>query len=519
MKIYDVCIVGFGPTGAVTASLLANAGHSVIVVDRLTEVYDKPRAIALDHEIMRVFQNMGIIDDILPYVAEYPPSEYVGVDGDIIKRLDVSPPPYPQGWAPNYSFTQPPVERLLRKSAEDAGVTILLGHEFVSLQDRDEKVTVSLRDPEDKHIEYHARYVIGADGANSTVRRLCGLELIDLVFDEPWLVVDVQVNEETLSTLPDVNVQYCEPKRPGTYVVGPANHRRWEIMLNEDECLDGSLSPERVWELLKRWITPKTANLWRSATYRFHAVVASKWRRGRVLLAGDAAHQQPPFLGQGMCQGVRDAVNLSWKLDLVLRKQASENLLDTYGEERRTHVTALMNIIKALGRFIGERDVNRARERDKKALADMGGTVVTTSRQDIMPALSVGVLSTQKNDGRGTLFPQPRLIDGSLLDDSLGQGLRLILSGDTGDFSPKKSMVPEGLTIARVFEQTDAQSNNSVVSNFVEAEGVVTSWFRKNQAVAALVRPDNYIFGTAEKISDVSDLIVQYQRAVTGIST
>jgi 3-(3-hydroxy-phenyl)propionate hydroxylase len=515
MTDFDVCIIGFGPTGAVAAARLADAGHKVAVVDRLTDVYDKPRAIALDHEIMRLFQNMGVIEDILPHVAEYPASEYRGVDGRIIKRLDAAPPPYPQGWAPNYSFTQPPVEKRLRDRAASAGATLLLGHELIALTEGSDHIEVELRDSDGAPVKLDARYVIGADGANSTVRRLSGLTLEDLDFDEPWLVVDVKVNEDALTRLPSVNVQYCEPARPATYVVGPGTHRRWEIMLNEDEDPTAAMEPERVWELLSRWVNPATATLWRSATYRFHAVVAPEWRKGNIILAGDAAHQQPPFLGQGMCQGLRDADNLAWKLDLVLRGLAPDTLLDSYGHERRDHVTRLISIIKTLGRFVCERDIEQACRRDEMLIADMGGGVVTTFRQDIMPKLETGFIASGANSGRGTLFPQPRIVDGKLLDQTLTPGFRLIVSRDAAKLPSIALGALPSITIARISDAKSQAFEEPEARLFVETENVASSWFERHNAVAALLRPDNYVYGTVSDITLVPTLLKECSVALS----
>ncbi|CAN5301402.1 bifunctional 3-(3-hydroxy-phenyl)propionate/3-hydroxycinnamic acid hydroxylase [soil metagenome] len=518
MSPYDVCIVGFGPTGATAAILLADAGYRVAVIERLADVYDRPRAIALDHEIMRLFQQLDLIDEVLPHVAEYPASEYLGVDGDIIKRLDTAAPPYPQGWFPNYSFTQPPVEASLRRRAARAGATVFLGLELVAMTQDESGVTLDAAGPDGARTLIKARYVIGADGANSTVRRLSGLTLDDLDFDEPWLVVDVKVNEDAVATLPQVNVQYCEPAHPATYVVGPGNHRRWELMLDESEDPAEAIRPERVWARLARWVTPENATLWRSATYRFHALVASRWRAGRVFLAGDAAHQQPPFLGQGMCQGMRDAVNLSWKLDLVLRDAASETLLDTYGDERRHHVSQLISVIKTLGRFVCERDVQKARSRDQTLLAEMGGALVTTIRQDIMPRLDTGLLSVNGRLGRGGLFPQPRLTDGALIDDVVGCGFRVFVSADALPPSEGFRLGGADLSVTRIFAASTAPRLTDDLRTFVEIDDVVGAWFRERDAIAALVRPDNYVFGVAATIEEIGALVEECGRRLEQVA-
>jgi 3-(3-hydroxy-phenyl)propionate hydroxylase len=307
---YDVAVVGFGPSGAVCAGLLGRLGLTTLAIDRSRKLYDRPRAFALDHEIMRVFQNLGIADALSvggpggPYIAPFMPAEYRGVDGQLIKRLGAIAPPWPLGWCPSMVFNQPAVEEELRRSVSARPeVAVSLGTELTGIEQARDEVTLELRDDAGDRRVARARYVVGCDGATSTVRALLGITHEDLAFDESWLVIDALVNDAGAAKLPRVGVHRCEPSRPSTYLLGPGAHRRWEIMLLPGEDPREMETEARVWELLARWITPADARLWRAASYRFHALVAREWRRGRVFIAGDAAHQQPPFTGQGMCQG------------------------------------------------------------------------------------------------------------------------------------------------------------------------------------------------------------------------
>ena len=424
---FDVAVVGLGPAGATCAALLGSRGLKTVAIERTHAVYDKPRAFALDHEIMRVFEDIGVAEAVAPHTAPFTPSEYYGVDGQLIKRLGALPPPWPLGWPPSMVFQQPAVEKILRQRA--AAVAEVVFDEVVGVSQSPQGATLETKD----HGTISARYVVGCDGAASTVRRLLGIEYEDLDFDQSWLVADLLVNERGLYRLPKVSIQYCEPSRPCTYLIGVKSHRRWEIMLDEGEQPD-------VWKLLSRWITPDDATLWRAASYRFHALVARQWRRGRVFLAGDAAHQQPPFTGQGMCQGIRDVANLAWKL-----KNGKDALLDTYETERKAHATRLIGVIKDIGRLIGERDPAAARERDARLLAAAGGKVTTVPRQDLIPPLEAGFLSPRPHPANGTLFPK----DG-------GAGMRVV----------RKPQLPD--------------------------------WFEKHKCSAALVRPDHYVYGVAE---------------------
>jgi 3-(3-hydroxy-phenyl)propionate hydroxylase len=529
---FDVVVVGFGPAGASCAGLLGSMGVRTLVIDRARSVYDKPRAFALDHEIMRVFQNLGIVDKVLPHTAPFTPSEYYGVDGRLIKRLGAVPPPYPLGWPPNVVFTQPPVEQIMRSAAAaHDSVQLSLGTELIGLEQDASGVRLRLRGDEGgadggvdggaeggpagavaKAFEVSARYVIGCDGAASTVRGLLDMPLEDLGFDEPWLVVDVQVNESGLAKLPDVSIQYCEPARPSTYLIGPGNHRRWEIMLLPGEDPRSMESETAIWKLLSRWLKPDEASLWRVASYRFHALVARDWRRGRVFIAGDAAHQQPPFTGQGMCQGVRDVANLSWKLQRVLSGKSGDALLDSYQAERATHVRRLTTLIKNIGLLICERDPVAAKQRDARLLEEAGGEIKTVARQDLIPPLAGAacLLSPLAHAANGTIFPQPRVMRAGapvLMDELAGSGFRVVVKDRQlvaalcANVRVARMLTRIGARIVLLGADVDVDAATDVTGGGVlcinEADGVLGRWFSLHACLAAIVRPDHYVYGVA----------------------
>ena len=510
MNDHQVVVIGFGPSGAVATSLLGDRGLRTLTIDRQRDVYDKPRAIAIDHEILRLFDNLGVAERVRPYIAPFPASQHFGASGQLIRRIDMVPEPYPLGYTPSMVFTQPPVEAALRQHAKAyPSVTVELGTELTSLVPSRDGVTLTLRGDDGATRSVTADYVIACDGASSGVRQQLGIAFEDLVFDEPWLVIDLMVNDNALGQLPQTAAQFCDPARPTTFIIGPGNHRRFEIMLLPGEDPRAMEHPSQVWGLLAKWLTPGDATLWRAASYRFHALVAEQWRHGRVFLAGDAAHQQPPFIGQGMCQGIRDVANLIWKLDRVLRGQSGDALLDTYADERGAHVRELTSRIKAIGHVICERDPVAAAARDARILGEGGGQPRTITRQEIVPPLQRGLLATSAHAANGTLFPQPwvRTAAGrQLLDAACGTGWRLVIDARNSladDGAVTRQARAAGLRDIRIGSAGNATTDNTVV----ETDGVVAAWFDRHHCAAAIVRPDHYVFGVAGDASALSTMI------------
>jgi 3-(3-hydroxy-phenyl)propionate hydroxylase len=503
---FQVVVVGHGPSGAIAASLLGDRGIRTLAIDRQLEVYDKPRAIAIDHEILRLLDNIGVAERVLPYVAPFPASQHFGAKGQLIRRIDMVAEPYPLGYTPSMVFTQPPVEAALREhAAAYDSVEVELGTELLGFTQSTDRVTLHLRDDRGTTRDVTADYVIACDGASSSTRQQLGIAFEDLVFDEPWLVVDLQVNDASLSKLPQTAAQFCDPSRPTTFIIGPGNHRRFEIMLLPGEDPREMETAAQVWRLLAHWITPDDATLWRAASYRFHALVAQEWRLGRIFLAGDAAHQQPPFIGQGMCQGIRDVGNLIWKLDRVLRGQSNAKLLDSYGEERGEHVRQLTSRIKAIGHVICERDPDAAAARDERILAEGGGQPRTITRQEIVPPLQTGLLAFPLHTAHGTLFPQPwiRTAEGRRrLDSVAGTEWRLVL-----DMRNELELSPDLQAIMTRLDIRPIRIGPAADDVLTEEDGVLAAWFDRHDCRAAIVRPDHYVFGVASETSALDALL------------
>lgn len=508
---YDVIIVGMGPVGAMCANLAGMWGLKTLVVDKSEAVYANPRAMGFDHEVMRAFGNIGLADDIAGHVMPYRPSEYRTTGSHLIKRIDAAKPPFPLGWAPNYVFSQPPVERALReKISEFANVTVELGSDVLAVDSAGSVAAVQIRSKDEQVRTVTANYVLACDGGTSPIRTRLGLKMEDLEFDEPWLVVDVILNEGAGENLPQTNVQFCELARPCTFVVGPGRHRRWEFMINPDEQPTEVSQPENIKKLIARWLPEGDYQLWRASAYRFHALILEQWKAENVFFLGDSAHMTPPFLAQGMCQGIRDAMNLVWKIALVKRGMASPGFLDTYQLERIPHVRQTTKAAKEFGGIICERDAQRAAERDSRLIQQMTENPGGTIRQSLIPGLSQGFIANAAPAGE--LFPQPMVIDRqgkqALLDEFTGQSFRVVIAPGFDASALLKclgsSQALEGLPISVVKLTLEEPVTPD---EYREVDGVLGRWLDSRGCHVAIVRPDHYVYGGAMTVAWAMELL------------
>ena len=518
---YDVAIVGYGPVGAIFANLLARYGLRIAVVERAAGIYDKPRAITLDHEALRVFQAVGLADFMESTIAPHNGSHYLGVDGEVIKMFDPMPPPYPLGWIPNATFVQPDAEQALRdKLAGYKDADVFLSTTGVSLEQDEASVSLKARGETGDEFEISARYLIGCDGANSFVRKHLAIVLEDLAFDEWWMVVDTLTSDP--GKRPAKSYQYCWPSRPGTFVPGPGNLRRWEIKLLPGEDPELAGAPDNVVKLLRGFTDTSDLTIWRSAVYRFHALLGESWRDHRVFLMGDAVHQTPPFLGQGLCAGIRDASNLAWKLAHVLRGSADDTLLDSYEVERKPHVRSVVASAREFGKIIGELDPAAAVARDERLRADLKSGKAETIRQKFIPDLTSGLVAARNKIG-GKLFVQPRVrsADGTVrrLDDLLKPEFAVVTATQEAMswISRAANLRWQQLGGERVII-TDAgeSATGDEISTVVESDGVFSSWMRENELGAVIVRPDRYVFAGASNADQLNMLIGTLVEALGG---
>lgn len=482
MEHYDVAIVGLGPTGATLAHLLGQCGLKVLVLERESAAYHLPRAVHFDAEVMRVFQWIGIADAMEPLTARHPGMRFVDPVGKLL--LDWPRPQGigPQGWRSNFRFHQPDLEKILRARLADLpNVTVRTRSDLFFVEDTGDGVTLRYEDMSRGKVErVRAEYVVGCDGARSLIRRFIETGMEDYGFHERWLVIDVLLNGEK-PELGDHSIQYCVPERPATYVRGPGNRRRWEITVQPGEDATEITRPERVWDLLSPWLKPGEAELERTAVYVFHALVAEDWRRGRLLLAGDACHQTPPFMGQGMCAGIRDVANLYWKLALICQGKVTgagaERLLDSYESERKPNAREYIQTAVRLGGLINTCGTQTALR------AALPGNDGTARMESIAPPLGQGLGSGEK---AGRLFGQPRLADGRLMDDVLRHQWVVVA----------EPALVAGLTlppgVALITPETAPDAADHLASLGTRA---------------VLLRPDRHSLGTADTPAELAALV------------
>ena len=483
MTDLDVLVIGGGPVGVVTALLLAKRGFSVRVLERDPDIYDLPRAIAMDDEIQRVFQSVGLSDELGEIVTKMAGAEFVTVEGERIVGVELpNDRPWPLGHHPTVAYYQPQFEAFLREAAIAAGVDLRLGVTAGTPSQTGTGVAVHATSLDGLTEQHSARWLVAADGASSPIRKHLGIGFVDQGFDQDWLVLDVAL-QRPVPSLPQFAQQICDPARPTTFIVGHDHYRRWEFQLQPGETREEMASSRRVWELLEPWITPADADLIRAVVYRFHATIAERMREGSIFLAGDAAHQMPPFLGQGLCSGIRDSANLAWKLDLVRRGDAADALLDSYGEERLPHSSAVVAHAVDTGRLI---DHLSGRANSEAAIdAGYGG-----GRP--FPRLTTGLI-TGEHPAVGRQLPQP-LIDGRPLDELLGADLTVLIDAEAVSANSSGAIGPTEVAAAWGELATAVPLSTSALPNVLPTGGAV------------VVRPDRYVAAVADSRSSFTQL-------------
>ncbi|QEU96787.1 bifunctional 3-(3-hydroxy-phenyl)propionate/3-hydroxycinnamic acid hydroxylase [Streptomyces kanamyceticus] len=490
----DVAVVGCGPVGMTLAALLGKAGHSVVVFERYPGLYGLPRAASLDGEVMRALQGLGLADELAPALRRQEAYEWRNGAGELLIR-QVFRAVGTSGWADLYMFHQPDLEKALHGlCAALPNVDIRFGTKVTGLtQDRD-RVTLDTADG----TGLAARHVVGCDGGNSFVRAALDIEQDDLGFAEPWLVCDFELRRPAAELGLPPMLQIGDPEGPTTVITTTAGRQRFAFMLDEGDDAERERTAERVWSRVARHLSRDDADIVRAATYTFQSLVARRWRDGRVLLAGDAAHQMPPFLGQGMCAGIRDVLNIAFKLDLVRRGVQGADVLDTYQSEREPHVRGVTELSVELGREHTVRDPVLARERDTVLKARQAA--LKEPERIRLPDLGPGLFAS----GGGGLSVQGRVSDGrrtGLLDEIVGGGFRLLVTAEALPLLDVPALADLGVTVVGF----GATAAGRVVADL---DGTHRRWLADLGATAAAVRPDHYVYAAGPDATEVADRLM-----------
>ena len=495
-----VVIVGAGPTGVTAATLLAQYGVDSLVLDRWPDVYPQPRAVHLDDEIYRILARLGIADE---FAAISRPAHGLRLLDNTMRvlaefRRDTAHSV--NGFPQANMFDQPEFEVLLRNNLKRHPHATLRGDtEVTGITDQgDGRVRVAFTDRSDgREHAVEADYVLGCDGANSVVRAEIGSTMRDLKFEQRWLVVDV-ATEADLGQWEGVH-QVCDPDRAGTYMrIGDARYR-WEFRLLPGETAEDYASLTALKPLIAPWTTyadDDELELIRVTEYTFRAQIADTWRRDNVFLLGDAAHLTPPFIGQGMGAGLRDAVNLSWKLAAVLAGDLPRAVLDSYEQERKPHTRSLIRLALTVGRSMtsgGELGnlIRRIVVPQMRHIPGLRDKIVDSAT----PALRRSALvhrSPRQRKLAGKLCPNPVLADGRRLDEHLGTGFALI------------SAVPVNA------EQRARLQQRGATLHIAGAGTDLADWLRRGHAAAAVIRPDRTVMRAGRQVNELCDALPSF---------
>ncbi len=552
--LYDVAIVGLGPTGLTLAHLLGRRGLRVLALEREPEFYGAARAVYTDDECMRVFQAAGVATDVEADMLLDTPVQWVLRDGSVLNQFRRMDRPY--GWAVSNFFYQPYLETKMERLLERyPNVTPLRGRELVSFAQDETGVTIEhaasagVRYGQAKAetkssegtVRARAQWLVACDGGRSGVRARLGFKMAGKSFPEPWLVVDIKAKEgeDCFRHMPYFNF-HCDPKQPTVSCPQPNGHHRFEFLLLPGQTKEQMEDPATVRSLLAQYVDVDKVEVLRRLVYTFNALVAERWRDGRVLLAGDAAHMTPQFMGQGMSSGVRDAHNLAWKLDAVLSKGADPKLIDTYETERKPHAKEMIDISVRMKDFVSIANPFLAGMRNAAIRTLMmipgANSYIREGRFKPPPTYPdgayFGLPRRRRNGADGRPIPQPlvRTYDGrrALLDDILGEELALIgYACDpraTLDAKTLERLAALGARFVTLYPfgerpQGDAVKRDPAAGGVVEVEdltGEGIDWFRgagARKGSVAVIRPDKFVYALAPA-SGAADIVTHALRAM-----
>ncbi|MGH3551462.1 MAG: bifunctional 3-(3-hydroxy-phenyl)propionate/3-hydroxycinnamic acid hydroxylase [Mycobacterium sp.] len=496
---YDVAVIGYGPTGATAANLLGQCGLKVLVVERDPDVYGRARAISTDEEVMRIWQSVGLADRLQQDMLPDRPLNFVDADG--VPFIDLKITSRGTGHPPQQFLYQPAVDHVLREGvARFGGVEVLLEHECLRVLPKGDVVELMLADLSTDTVKrLRASYVIAADGGSSLTRGQLGVGYSGRTYTERWVVIDTKVLKEWDAH--DRLRFHCNPSRPTVDCPTPLGHHRWEYPARTDEDEQELLRDEAIWKVLgDQGITREHVKILRAVIYSHHVRVADRWRVGRVFLAGDAAHAMPPWIGQGMSAGVRDAANLCWKLAAVVKGQAPDSLLDSYQAERKPHLTDVTRRACFAGRVITERNRVIAAMRNHLLRAFMRLPGVAHAGQKLMwipdARYTEGFFANGAHHAVGWQIPQPWVIDTKgatvRLDDVLAGQWAILHTGVPP--AGTRDWTELGVPVIRV-TGPQAGPHPEAIRDTGE---LLIGWLQRKKATAVVLRPDGFIYAAAK---------------------
>lgn len=521
----DVAVVGAGPTGLTVANLLGGYGVSTAVIERNgpDDIVGYPRAVGIDHDALRTFQQIGLLDEVLPHIIQNTAAKFFAADRSLLVELDSATGGPPDGgWYRRNMFMQHLTDRALARGLDRYDrVNLLAEHEVVSLRQDANGVTLGVRDIASggQRHEVTADFVVGADGARSTIRRLVEMPLIGDTYEEPWLILEVTNDpwDEPYSAF------FCDPARPVYSGHLPHGHRRWGFMLLPGETDEEMLSEPGLRGLLGP-LVPSFDDLdfLRVQVYRHQARQAEHFVSGRVAMVGDSAHLMPPWAGQGLNSGLRDATNLAWKLAAVVRGQASPRLLETYGVEREQHAREVIALSRRFGKVFIPRSrlVAAARDVILKCIRRVPGLRSWFNRTWFSTPLRYdsGLLHRHVGDRDprvvGGMVIQPDVEDASgthRLDDVLGPWFAVVsyrcdawsrMSAESQEFW--KSLEARFVRVEPSHGIDSTPADDAVVVE--DVHGSLRRWFAAAAADVAVIRPDRIVaaVGTADQLDTIT---------------
>ncbi len=513
---YDFAIIGYGPVGATTANIFASLGYEIIVIDQNKEIWDIPRAVHFDGQTQRIFQSMGIMEQIDKIIDPAKEVKFLDAKGKELIHIGGMDERYQlNGYAEDVFFNQPKFEKILRNSAKKyENIKLKLGYELINLEANDENNNLKIVNTKSEEC-FTAKYVLGCDGADSFIRKSLNIESHDFNCDQDWVVVDYLVDEK-FSIEDRCRYQICDYKRPTTLLPITENHVRWEFMIKPDDDISNmenestirNLMEPHLWRL-NPLITKESGTLLRSSKYTFHGLLAKDFKYKNCFLIGDSAHQTPPFLGQGLCQGIKDAYNLAWKINGIDNNNYSKKILDTYTIERSEVVTFAIETAIKQQNIIASQSMIKSFIRDlflrtaaffPKLLSFLSFSYPWNYNNGIIDN------NLYPNDVNGIIIPQPNLklrSNDLPFDQYIGNEFAFLLFKGDHFFLEKIKSMPN----IKIFNNNIFHVDKNHIFN---EDTEFFNWHNDKKLTAVIIKPDKHVYGAitdSMKIENIEKLI------------